>query len=396
MLKKVALVSDGGLFKSRKVKRLIENKFKESYTITHYCDISVKFCDMQFGDINIVSPAELAKLYDTKNVDIILIVHASVDMFKIYQLKEIWTLLDSYHISDIYYMSDNLLSRNIDDIQEHDIFIRLNYKEQHLSYIEIDITNHCNLSCKGCTRLCDIDKTKKFTNLETFTNDLNQVKKLFKHVNAIRILGGEPLLHPELSDFIHNARKIFPQSAINIFTNGLLLNKMSKNTLKTIKDNNAYFIIANYKPTMQIKSKIEKYLNENSMYYRFSLLVDTFSKRMTLYPLNDKYKSHEKCALHNCHLLRDGYIYKCLIVAYIEKFNKFYKTNITFKEGKYDLYDKDIDVQQIYMKLSNPIDACRYCNTNLEYFDWELTTGKTDFSNYSAHYIQTSSDGLTL
>lgn len=42
-------------------------------------------------------------------------------------------------------------------------------------------------------------------------------------VHTIRLMGGEPLLHPHVIDFCTTTRKLFPTSEIVLVSNGILL-----------------------------------------------------------------------------------------------------------------------------------------------------------------------------
>ncbi|GAB5046505.1 radical SAM protein [Thermodesulfovibrio sp. TK110] len=92
-----------------------------------------------------------------------------------------------------------------------------------LRYLELQITNQCNLRCKHCF----VDRQKPQT---LSFEKIQKILKEFEQMQGLRVLitGGEPLLHPEfekINDFIKELaiRKI-------LFTNGLLLNdKILKN-----------------------------------------------------------------------------------------------------------------------------------------------------------------------
>lgn len=66
--------------------------------------------------------------------------------------------------------------------------------------IELNITLKCNMACANCNRLCHIyrDRTEHMS--------LEQIEKFIKQakigggVNKIKIIGGEPLLHPQFVD----------------------------------------------------------------------------------------------------------------------------------------------------------------------------------------------------
>ena len=71
--------------------------------------------------------------------------------------------------------------------------------------IELNITLACNLSCHSCNRMCDVYKDR------TEHMSLEQIGKFVKHakgrtIERIKILGGEPLLHPQ---FVEIYNKLF-------------------------------------------------------------------------------------------------------------------------------------------------------------------------------------------
>ncbi len=87
--------------------------------------------------------------------------------------------------------------------------------------IYIEITNNCNLNCSFCSKT---SREKKNMTLEEFKKILDKIKDytdyIYLHVK------GEPLLHPQVIDFIKEADKY--NLKVNLTTNGTLFNKYSK------------------------------------------------------------------------------------------------------------------------------------------------------------------------
>jgi hypothetical protein len=65
-------------------------------------------------------------------------------------------------------------------------------------FVEIDITYRCNLKCNNCNRSCTQAPSKMDMPLETIESFLNQSLSRGIRWRRIRILGGEPTLHPQL------------------------------------------------------------------------------------------------------------------------------------------------------------------------------------------------------
>lgn len=82
-------------------------------------------------------------------------------------------------------------------------------------FVYLSIINSCQLRCTGCW--ADVQSPRQMLSLDAINKVINQSKKMGNHFYGI--LGGEPLLHP-------NLLKIFqshPDCYFQLFTNGHLL-----------------------------------------------------------------------------------------------------------------------------------------------------------------------------
>ncbi|MBP5678561.1 MAG: SPASM domain-containing protein [Bacilli bacterium] len=87
--------------------------------------------------------------------------------------------------------------------------------------IYIEITNICNLNCSFCSKT---SKKKKNMTLEEFQVILEKIKD---YTNYIYLhIKGEPLLHPQVIDFMKEAEKYHIK--VNLTTNGTLLKEKAK------------------------------------------------------------------------------------------------------------------------------------------------------------------------
>ena len=89
--------------------------------------------------------------------------------------------------------------------------------------IYIEITNACNLNCPFCIK----NKRKiEYINLTNYENIINKIKPYTKEI-YLHILG-EPLLHPNIVEFIEYANN--QGLLVNITTNGYLINNLKNNS----------------------------------------------------------------------------------------------------------------------------------------------------------------------
>ena len=144
--------------------------------------------------------------------------------------------------------------------------------------IYIEITNICNLNCSFCSK---VEKPKKTMTQEEFTHILTEIKpytdNIYLHVK------GEPLLHPNLIDFLHIAEEY--DMKVNITTNGVLFPKkvdeLEKcNSLKKINFSlHSENDIPNYLDN--IFNSVEKLTNKTIIYRLWTLHDGKFDKKST-------------------------------------------------------------------------------------------------------------------
>jgi len=91
--------------------------------------------------------------------------------------------------------------------------------------LDVHVINSCNLKCFGCNHLADYGYGGPFA-AEEIVQWIRPWKKrlYFKRIN---LLGGEPLLNPDLKDICMAYRKFFPaqETKLRIVTNGILIKK---------------------------------------------------------------------------------------------------------------------------------------------------------------------------
>lgn len=86
--------------------------------------------------------------------------------------------------------------------------------------IYIEITNYCNLACSFCSK---VERPRRMMTLEEFDHILKEVRYLTD--NIYLHVKGEPLLHPNIIDFLKLAERY--NLGVNLTTNGTLFSKIS-------------------------------------------------------------------------------------------------------------------------------------------------------------------------
>lgn len=241
--------------------------------------------------------------------------------------------------------------------------------DSYLPYLEFHVSDHCNLNCKYCTHYSPLVPGQVFTEYERFEADLRQLKKYIADIGVIRILGGEPLLNPQLGMFIKLARKLYPASIITVVTNGLLIDRLNDSLMEIMRETLAFFHISFYPPLADKVQEIKKYLYEQKIPYTITPMITEFHKTQTLIPQQNE-DFFYSCFQASCTCLYEGKAAPCYAPFTTRYFNEAFGCGIPVGEG-IDLYDEKLTTPVLKANLLIPMERCRYCvSGNLR--SWEV------------------------
>lgn len=113
-----------------------------------------------------------------------------------------------------------------------------------LPFLEIMLTQVCNLSCAGCSTYSDYSH-KGYQSWEQTQTWLQQWLERID-VESIGFMGGEPLINPQVLTWLAGVRELLPQSRIRFPTNGLLLERNWDVVEWLYQDGNAVLKITNH------------------------------------------------------------------------------------------------------------------------------------------------------
>lgn len=99
--------------------------------------------------------------------------------------------------------------------------------------LQIFITNACNLKCTGCFARNIMSMDQKYKHISIDEYEFVVKSFLDKGGKQINLLGGEPLLHPNLKDILKINKEFNIKTTI--YTNGTLLDKYDKEDFENIK-----------------------------------------------------------------------------------------------------------------------------------------------------------------
>jgi len=102
-------------------------------------------------------------------------------------------------------------------------------------YVDLDITERCNLTCPGCPYHSTQDEETKAGNVNAIDMDFDKIVRIFEQLLTTRtrniiILGsGEPLLHTRFTDIIKTGKEL--GFNFTVLTNGTMINEEKANSI---------------------------------------------------------------------------------------------------------------------------------------------------------------------
>ena len=231
-----------------------------------------------------------------------------------------------------------------------------------INYLEHHIVDHCNLNCIGCSHFSPLSNPW-YEDINDFTKDFTELAvKTNQQVGVIRLMGGEPLLHPNVGAFLVTARNLFPNSEIQLVTNGLLL-KHQETKDKLLNICNYYNIVvcvSDYGLNLNLHELLSGFnhvrVDSKNELYNISLYLDGN---------DDSQYEFDYCDLHINHwyYFQGGRFYPCCVAGNIHIFNEHFGQELPddVESNSISIYEHSVDEVEEF--LNKPIGLCLYCDT---------------------------------
>ena len=258
-----------------------------------------------------------------------------------------------------------------------------------LPFLETMATQVCNLSCPGCSNYSDIAHIG-YVPWNDIKSQLSEWLEILT-IPDFGIIGGEPLVNPEIEQWLVGIRDLMPDSQIRFTTNGLLLRKFP-NLLDLFND------IGNcvFKITVHVSDQfLESYISEIESLPEWKSVVEFGILRLknhrnvrlqinrpthfiktyqhtyaTMLPYDsDPREAFDNCVQQTCPLLHRGKIYKCSTAGLLQE------TLQQFGYPNYERWQKFLDpgisvfsdlgiIQAFVENFSKPHQQCGQCPTS--------------------------------
>ncbi len=270
----------------------------------------------------------------------------------------------------------------LNDILDDSLFYLILNKMNELAHLNVypiiprlqfQVVDHCNLNCVSCMTASPLAKPY-FADINEFEKDLRRMSDLTgKHISTFGLLGGEPLLHPNIGDFAEMARIILPNTDIRIVTNMLLIKKMDAKFYKQVVDSNIQFECSIY----FTKDKYDyeeafSFMKQKGIDSRNIIVLTRGVRSFHNISLNlagyisQPYR-YESCDVRDCLSLKSGKLYHCPVsqnAIHIKEYFGLEKEQLMHMPDDYiDIYSC-MHPDDIAIFMNNPSPFCGYCDVN--------------------------------
>ncbi|SCY77284.1 hypothetical protein SAMN02910441_02321 [Ruminococcus sp. YE282] len=246
------------------------------------------------------------------------------------------------------------------------ILTKCNKDKLYLPCLEVPITTHCTLCCEKCSNLIQYYKSPYHVDYEKLILNISKLCECVDGIDCLRILGGEPLLAPNLSEILLAVSCMNKIKNIVIVTNGTLV--FTDQCVGILKNNKKIKIsISNYKKKSIRLDELIAQLEENGIHYVINDVLWKDKANISFKHKNSKKlkKAYNKCPNRFFSLLNDE-LHMCPHSAHGADLNVFEKLStdyVCIAQYEEDYYKLKLSIKKL---LDNSfITACNYCDEDV-------------------------------
>lgn len=226
--------------------------------------------------------------------------------------------------------------------------------------IEINVVKHCNLSCRSCSHFSPIFKRSLLSPVEVL-RDLTSLARFYRAQTAV-VLGGEPLLHPEICDVLVSVRASGIADEIRVVTNGVRLAGMPDEFWRLVSE-----VRISLYPEIEIPDLGTLRRRANIHGTRLRMVhVQQFGVSYSEVGTSDLglkeriYKSCKIAHLWRCHTVDGGYFFKCpqglFVPMVLGRAADAYTDGIVISDD--NSFEEEL---RSYLASDAPLRSCGYC-----------------------------------
>jgi hypothetical protein len=246
------------------------------------------------------------------------------------------------------------------------------------------VADHCNLRCRGCTHFAPIAEPR-LLDLDACERDLAAfaaIPGIEGYIRELNLMGGEPLLHPELPEIIRISRSLLPKACITLSSNGLLLERMGEGFWRAMHECDIRLYLSPYPIKVDYPALLklaeshgvsaitvgDATGNDRGKEVFFRLAIDPTGSQ-------DPVAAYNRCPFGGWSIqLSQGRLWPCQVAAHHAPLNERFALGLRAQpEDSLALGDIS-STDQIADLRHRPHPMCRYCaNDRLAIAEWGIS-----------------------
>lgn len=242
----------------------------------------------------------------------------------------------------------------------------LNYKRLYFPCLEVSLTTFCTLCCEKCANLMQYYQKPYHVGYMTVLSGIKALVKASDGIDCLRLIGGEPLLWPDLAGLLDYAISENKIKGILIVTNGTLPlpDKVCQALSKSAK---CKVSISNYCEKSKAISELTEQLKKNNINY---VVRNVIWKDKANIACRHKNTAQLKKSYHDCpdrfFSLLNGELHMCPRSSHGTDLGVFQKKKNEFVNVSELCNSPKLLRRKITDMLNNPyITACNYCTEDI-------------------------------
>lgn len=216
---------------------------------------------------------------------------------------------------------------NLIDYHNMERSIAESYERLHFPNVTFVINQKCTLQCKYCYSYTnDYSQSQRINfDLDRIKTDIDRFFDAVDSVTLVPLIGGEPFLHPNISEIVQRISEKKNFGILNVTTNGVV--KITEKMLETFHDDRCRVFFSNYTESLSQQQMDLFYRNIDFVRSQgvMTLVYNTTPQWTVPVTMNDKNFSHDtrvemkkNCGtgLHTTagKYVKNGYFYPCTII----------------------------------------------------------------------------------
>lgn len=230
----------------------------------------------------------------------------------------------------------------------------------HNPNLEIMAAHGCNLTCRSCTHASPVLRPKDIADPDATRRDLTRLAQWYR-TERVKLLGGEPLLHPDLVALTEAVRASGITETVTVVTNGVLLPRQGPEFWAAVDE----IWVSVYPGHEPPEDEVARW---RSLAERFGVQVtiqryDQFRESHSEYGTEDTHlvrRIFDTCDVVNlwrCHTVINGVFYKCPEGYFLPVLRGEEPRDGLVLTDEGDAGERLLD----YLNSDVPLYACRFC-----------------------------------